>query len=482
MFVETDAVRGKQSVLPAVEAALGVAWGEVRRRKLVGRLVDVPGADVFAEIRPGVHGAAERAGAKGQLVIERAGGEQTGHRGLDFVVAPGVIGAAEIVDVVAAARREVPRQRLCGAVALEITAIGEGAVVVDDHATAGGAEAGFPAIGETVFITAVHVQRIDAHRVRAALVAQQFAWRGVMGQFGAAQQLVARDRALLFGLVFDVKLQGGLIVDVPVERQRGEIALAIGVFDVGTNVLVGDVGAQPELFLAAKPAADVGGDVALAMLVGRDRHRPHVFRALGFVIDHARRLRHPALQPREAFEQFDLFFVFQRHVLLAGDAAAVDAITVGGVEGEATHDEILVIPHRRIAVAHRGVIAQYVAEQFGLLVLQPFGVEYRNRRRRVAQRRLAETANRCAAGLINRFLLTRHPERVQRHRFSFLGRQPRRSEGDTQRQQPTRETGSRTGRDDHRRAIPGISSRAAKNAGQFGGASCTFCADFLQLQ
>ncbi len=75
-----------------------------------------------------------------------------------------------------------------------------------------------------------------------------------MRQRSAAQKLITGHRTLFFGLVLDIELQQGALADVPVERQGGKIALAIGVFDIRTNVFMGKVGAQAELLFAAEPA------------------------------------------------------------------------------------------------------------------------------------------------------------------------------------------------------------------------------------
>ena len=173
-----------------------------------------------------------------------------------------------------------------------------------------------------------------------------------MGHFGAPQQLIPRYRTLLLVLVFGVQLQHGVGADVPVKGQGHEIALAVGVFHIGVEVFMGDVGAQAELLLAAKPAADIGGDVTTATIISGHRHRAHILGAFGHVVDHPAGLGNAALQTGQALEHFHLLLVFQRDVLLAGDGAPIDLVTAGRVQRKATHHEILVITDRRITVAH----------------------------------------------------------------------------------------------------------------------------------
>lgn len=103
-------------------------------------------------------------------------------------------------------------------------------------------------------------------------------------------------------------------------------------FDVGVDVFVGQVGAQPELLFAAEPAADVGGHIAAAAIVGGDRDRAYVGGALGYVVDQPAGFADAALQAVQPLEQLHLLLVFQADVLLAGDVASVDPIAAGGVQ------------------------------------------------------------------------------------------------------------------------------------------------------
>jgi len=75
----------------------------------------------------------------------------------------------------------------------------------------------------------------------------------------ARQQLIAGHRQLLALLILHIHLQQRVGADVPVEGEREEITLAIGVIDIRADILVRQVGAQAELLLAAESAADIGG-------------------------------------------------------------------------------------------------------------------------------------------------------------------------------------------------------------------------------
>ncbi|GBH12132.1 periplasmic component [Pseudomonas syringae pv. actinidiae] len=357
MFVEADTVGEKQPVLAAVQAAFGVRQRQAGRLDRLRRFIDVARAHKLVEGAARVYGAPVGAGAEGQLMFESTGRECARHRSLDLIVATRVVGAAEVIDVVPPLGAEMVGHSFCRTTGRTIAAPRKGAVVIDDHPAAGCTEAALPAVIEPVFEAPAHVQRFDTHWIGPVLIAQQFARRGIVGQRCAAQQLITGHRALLFVLILDVQLQQGPLADVPVERQRCKVALTVGMLDIGANVFVRQVGAQTELLLAAKPAADVGGDVAFTVLVGGHRDRPDVLRAFGLIVDDAARLGNAALQARQALEQLDLLLVLQRHVLLAGDAAAIDAIAVGRVQREAAHHKVFVIAYRRITVAHRGIVS-----------------------------------------------------------------------------------------------------------------------------
>ncbi len=360
-------------------------------------------------------------------MFESTGRECARHRSLDLIVATRVVGAAEVIDVVPPLGAEMVGHSFCRTTGRTIAAPRKGAVVIDDHPAAGCTEAALPAVIEPVFEAPAHVQRFDTHWIGPVLIAQQFARRGIVGQRCAAQQLITGHRALLFVLILDVQLQQGPLADVPVERQRCKVALTVGMLDIGANVFVRQVGAQTELLLAAKPAADVGGDVAFTVLVGGHRDRPDVLRAFGLIVDDAARLGNAALQARQALEQLDLLLVLQRHVLLAGDAAAIDAIAVGRVQREAAHHKVFVIAYRRITVAHRGIVAQHVTQQLCLTVLDQRFAEHRHRSGCVEQQSLIEPINRCTASSIvaGAFLLAK-PGYVDRIQIERLCGQQRR--------------------------------------------------------
>ena len=115
---------------------------------------------------------------------------------------------------------------------------------------------------------------------------------------------------------------------------------------------MGHIGPQAELLFTAEPAADIGGNVAAAPVVGGHRHRTHIGGTLGHVVDQPAGFRHTALQAGQAFEQLHLLLVFEADVLLAGDGAPIDLVTAGRVQRETAHHEVLVIADRGVAFAH----------------------------------------------------------------------------------------------------------------------------------
>ncbi|MNJ17040.1 hypothetical protein D3C77_113140 [compost metagenome] len=163
---------------------------------------------------------------------------------------------------------------------------------------------------------------------------------------------------------------------------------------------MGKVGAQAELTLAAEPATQVGGDVALTLLVARHRHRAYVFRALGDVVDQAAWFGDATLQAGQALEQFHLLLVFQRNALLARDGLPVDLVAAGGIELEAAHVEVLVVADRRVAFAHRGVALQEFAECSHLAIDDQLLAEHGNRRGRLQQGGWRKTCHRRVINLI----------------------------------------------------------------------------------
>jgi len=106
------------------------------------------------------------------------------------------------------------------------------------------------------------------------------------------------------------------------------------------------------------------------------------------------------LQAGQALEQLHLLFVFQADVLLAGDGAAVDLVAAGRVQRETAHHEVLVITNGRIAFTHGSVIAQHLAEQPGLLILDQGVGKHRNRRRGIQQGRRLEATDPGVVSLV----------------------------------------------------------------------------------
>ena len=204
------------------------------------------------------------------------GSEAPVEHGLGFVDAAGIVRAAEIVDVVVAIAAEVgPFARTPG----------KRTVVINDYLAARGAEGTVPVVVELVFEAPAQVQRVVLHGLGPGLPGQVILGVDAMGQLVAAKQLIAGYRILLAVLVLGIQLQDGIRVDLPVKRHGGEVALAVGMIDIGTNVLVGEVDPQAQLALGAEPAAQVGGQVALALFVARHVYAAHILRALGHVVD-----------------------------------------------------------------------------------------------------------------------------------------------------------------------------------------------------
>ncbi|MNJ34842.1 hypothetical protein D3C77_295680 [compost metagenome] len=376
LFVETDPVTGKQAVLTTVQATGAGADGLVGGWQCRCLLVNVAAADPFVEIGALVQRAALGTGAERQLVTHTQGIEAAVECGLGFVGATGIVRAAIVIDVIVACTAEIgPFAR----------APGKRAVIVDHHLAARSTDTAGPVIAEAVFEAPAQVQGVDGDRIGPLLIGQAVVRVDVVGQAGAAQQLIPRHRTLFALLVFSIQLQHGIGVDLPVERQGGEIALAVGVVNVGADVFMGEVGAHTELALTAEPAAKVGGDVAFTLLVARYRHRAHILRAFGDVVDQPAGFGNAALQPGQTLEQFDLLFVLQRHILLAGNGLAVDLVAAGGVEFETAHVEVFVVADRRIAFAHRGIALQYFAELAHLSIGQQLLAEHRHRRWRIEQ-------------------------------------------------------------------------------------------------
>ncbi|MCW0425716.1 hypothetical protein NB713_003659 [Xanthomonas sacchari] len=375
-----------------------------------------------------------------ELVLQHAGaGAAAGDR-LQFVVAAAVGRAAVVVDVVVASAAEVVGHRVAGAAGRAVAAPGEAGVIVDQRAAVRGGHLQMPGVAEAVFVARLRIQRLDADRPGPRLVGEQAMHRYSARQMRAAEQLVARHRALLAVLVFHVQLQGRLRIDVPVRGQRQEIAVAVGVIDIAAQGLVRGVDAQAELALAAEPVAQVHRRAAAAVVVAAQHQAAHVLRALGLVVDHAGRGGDAGQHPGQALEHLHLFLVLQRHVLFAGDGQAVDAVAVGRIQRIAAHQEVLVVADRRVAVADRGVGAQHLAEHAHLAVGQLRAIDGVDRHRRVQQRRVAIAAQ--AAAVVR--LATLHVDRVQFDRGLRAGGR-RRSVGGQRRQRQGDGQGQREG-------------------------------------
>ncbi|MCY1429657.1 hypothetical protein D9M71_455830 [compost metagenome] len=260
LLVEADAVADEQAVLAAVQAPLAGANGFIGRIEGRGASVDVAGAEPLIVVRALIQRAPLRTAAHGQLMPYAQCIETPVEHGLRLIGAAGVVGAAEVVDVVVAIAAE--ECTLAGTP-------GKRAVVVDHHLAARGTQGAGPGLVEAVLEAPAQVQRVVLHRLGPVLVGQAVMRVDAVGHFAATEQLITGHRTLFAVLVLGIQLQGGIRADLPVEGQRGEVALAVGVVDVGTDVFMGQVGPQAKLLFAAKPAAQVGGQIAFALFVGR---------------------------------------------------------------------------------------------------------------------------------------------------------------------------------------------------------------------
>ncbi|MFC3564646.1 hypothetical protein ACFONE_04865 [Xanthomonas dyei] len=116
----------------------------------------------------------------------------------------------------------------------------------------------------------------------------------------ATEQLVAGHRALLPMLIFHIQLQQRLRTDLPVTGQRQKIAVAVGVIDIAVDVFACGIHAQAQRALGTEPVAQVGGDIARALLVGTQGHAAHMLGAFGAVVDQPGRFVDARLQPGQA--------------------------------------------------------------------------------------------------------------------------------------------------------------------------------------
>ena len=268
----------------------------------------------------------------------------------------------------------------------------------------------------------------------------------------------------------DIGVQRGMAADLPVGGQRDEVAVAVGVLHVGVHVLVRDVDAHAEA--RRQPAAHVQRHVARAVRVGTDGGGVHVGRALADKIDQAAGSDHTGFQSGQALENLHLLLVFQRHVLLAGHAHAVEAEAGGQIQRKAADRDVLVVADRGVAVAHGGVHVAEVTERARLAIVELGAGDHGDRGRRVAQRRIAEAADLRAVGAVAGLALGLHLHRRQllywQRRLACgwqLGRQGgRRGDGRGRLrtgQRDQREAGKKQRGTWHRRHLPGTDEATA---------------------
>jgi len=135
LLVEADQVIEKHPVLAAVQAAMAVVEGAVVALEVFRLAVDIATAEPMVDGFTIIHHAPECTAAHGQLMTDCAGMEATAERCLHLIIAPGIVRAAEVIDVVAALGGEVVADIGCNA-ADSATAPGKRAVVVDHHLAA----------------------------------------------------------------------------------------------------------------------------------------------------------------------------------------------------------------------------------------------------------------------------------------------------------------------------------------------------------
>ncbi|MOA00916.1 hypothetical protein D3C78_1202960 [compost metagenome] len=164
VFVEADPVIEKQPVLATVQTSLTVVERPLVRGKILRFAVDVGAADHLVDGVALIHHTAERAGAQGEFVAQAAGIEASAERCLHLIVAPGIVRAAEVVEVVVALRAEVVGHCHAGATGRAVATPGKRTVVIDHYLAARGAEVACPGVAEAVLEIAVEVQRVRGHR------------------------------------------------------------------------------------------------------------------------------------------------------------------------------------------------------------------------------------------------------------------------------------------------------------------------------
>src|SRR6185312_17102223 len=195
----------KDRALPAAQGAHGRTRLVRRWREIRGvDLIDVGRADIVVDIGALVDLAMEGAGAHGELVADTAGLEAAVEHGAQLVILAGVVGAAEIIDVVVAVWREEVAGRAVGTGRGVEAAIGKGDVVVDHAMAVAGRELRVPVRAQAMLQAQGGVAGVDAHRLLPRLEAEHARAAGVRWDGGATEQLVAGDRALAAGLVVGV--------------------------------------------------------------------------------------------------------------------------------------------------------------------------------------------------------------------------------------------------------------------------------------
>ncbi len=383
VIAEAHPVQREERGLAAVQATCGRSRHLRRRREYRHRcFVDVAGADVLVDARALVHGAAEVVGTDGQLMADAAGLEAATQLGTGLLVATGVVRAAVVVDVIVAVGREVvARHAAIGALHGVVAAVGEGDVVIDHRTAVADRDARLPGLVEVVGMQRGDVGAGDIHRALPRLVTQQVFAVDATRQVACAQQLVAGHRTLRAGLVVGIHFQLAALANEPVSGQRVEVAAAIGVLDIGVAGIPCGIQAQAET--RGDPVADIDGDVARAFRIGTERGGAHFGRALADVVDDAARRHHACGQAGFTLEDLHRLHVLQRQALFAGDGQAVEAVAGGGVQGEATDGDVLVVTHRRIRITQRGIVAGQLGQRTHLATVQVIALKHVHRGRRV---------------------------------------------------------------------------------------------------
>ncbi len=322
-------------------------------------------------------------------MADAAGIEAATQFGARLLVAAGVIRAAVVVDVVVAIGREVVARRAAiGALRCVVAAVGEGHVVIDDRAAVAHRHARLPALVEIVGVQGGDVGAGDVHRALPRLIAEQVLAVDAARQLAGAQQLVAGHRALRAGLVVGIHFQLAAFADEPVSGQRVEIAVAVGVLDVGIAGVPRRIEAHAES--RRDPVAYIGRDIARAFRIGAQGDGAHFGRALAHVVDDAARRHHAGSEAGFTLEDLHFLHVFQGQALFAGDGQAVEAVAGGRVQGEAADGDVLVVADRRVGIAQRGIVAGQLGQRTHLATVEVIAVKHVHRGRRVLPAAAAE--------------------------------------------------------------------------------------------